>query len=231
MKDAEIRAMEMLSRYEMLNPQFDSLLRSGRLLEVITRRHRPYELELLEVTSEGEFVYLAHVARSLHNQSPFAITNHQQRGIHPSTQAQSSMLDKRHLGPQQYTYKKYVFNYESSLFMRYLHLTEHTRLLFLFRRLNTCHHRYSCLESIARGFFKVVRTYLVLRLPLRWAVEKVTESQLMDSKVFIAAEIAFLLFGGILAAGGGCLLRYLHEEVIHPQVDPTHLRASKSERL
>ena len=53
----------------------------------------------------------------------------------------------------------------------------------------------------------------------------------MDTKAFIAAEVALLLIGGLLAAGGGCLLRYLHEEVIHPQVDPTHLRASKSERL
>jgi hypothetical protein len=126
------------------------------------------------------------------------------------------MIDKRHLGPQQYTYKKYVFNYESSLFMRYLHLTEHTRLLFLFRRLNTCQHRYSCLESITRGFFKVMRTYLVLRVPLKYAVEKVAESQVMETKAFIAVEVALLVLGGLLAAGGGCLLRYLHEEVIHP---------------
>lgn len=82
------------------------------------------------------------------------------------------MFDKRQLGPHQFTFKKYVFNYGNgddegaSIFMNYFRLNECTRLLFLFRRLITCRHRYSCIESIIRKFSRSVRNYLVLRMPV-----------------------------------------------------------------
>lgn len=57
----------MMHRYEMLNPQFESLLLNGAFKEIITRRYRPFELELFEATGDGELVYLEHIAKSIHH--------------------------------------------------------------------------------------------------------------------------------------------------------------------
>ena len=82
-----------------------------------------------------------------------------------------------------------------------------------------------------RGFFKVIRSYLIMRLPVHYLATKYLESNVMDTKGFLVGEVCLLILGGLLASGGGCLLRYLHEEVIHPHVDPAHLRTAKNEKL
>ena len=108
--------------------------------ETVCRKTQPYQLHLSEITQD-ELIYLEQI------ENPY--------------------LDKRKLAAHQYTYRKYVFNM-NSFFMNYLFLNQHTRFLFLFRRLNTCRHKHSCLESILRKVYEVVACYGVVRLPLYW---------------------------------------------------------------
>lgn len=56
-----------MARYEMLNPDIRQFLLTKRFQETITRIHAPPQLELSEVTPEGEFVYLEHLVRPLHH--------------------------------------------------------------------------------------------------------------------------------------------------------------------
>lgn len=104
----------------------------------------------------------------------------------------------------------------NSVFMNYFFLNERTRLLFLFRRLNGCQHKHSCLESILRKLYEVVTFYSMIRLPIYLLLKKVsedTDTNIMDSKAFIISEVLMLLvFGGLRSAG--CYVRFMQEEII-----------------
>lgn len=154
--------------------------------ETITRKYQPYEIHLAEVRQD-ELIYYENI--------------------------ENSYLDKRNLGPNQYNYRKYVFNMDS-IFMNYFFMNEKTRLLFLFRRLNACQHKHSCIESILRKLYQVVSFYGVFRIPLYFLCRKMqTEDNVMDSKVFILSEIlACLILGGLRSAG--CFVRFMNEEII-----------------
>lgn len=78
--------------------------------ETVTRQSKPFQIQLYEI-SQDELIYREEI------ENPY--------------------LDKRSLGPFMYPYKTYVFN-TNSIFMNYLFLTERTKLLFMFRRLNGC---------------------------------------------------------------------------------------------
>jgi len=96
--------------------------------------------------------------------------------------------------------------------MNYLYLNESTRMLFLFRRLNTCQHKFSCLENIMRRFYKFMSVYTTLiRLPIHLMMKSY---KFEASKTFIGVEIFTILMFGLIYSGGSCLIRYLHEEVI-----------------
>lgn len=202
------RAILLMKRYELLNPAFTS--RMSALTEVVKRDHAPHELTLAEVTRE-EVVYLEHVAKSLHAESPlFAITS--------SGQSTSSLLDRRKLGGHQYTFKRYVFNQES-IFMNYLGLTERTRLLFLFRRFNTCRHRHSCAEHIIRKLYSNSMAYvLMVRVPLYYLLALYFTEHPMENKVWLITEALLIGASCLINAIGKCLLRYLHEEVMEETV-------------
>lgn len=83
-----------------MKPELDAMLKERKINETLTRPYRPYELELAEVTADGELVYLEQIGRSFHKDSPFVQSN-------------SYILDKRQLGPHQFTFRKYVFNIDS----------------------------------------------------------------------------------------------------------------------
>ena len=123
-------------------------------------------------------------------------------------------LDKRNLGPNQFYYRKYVFNTDS-LFINYFYLNQRTRFLFLFRRLNGCQHKYSCIESTIRKLYQVISFYGVLRLPLYYLARNMqgAEDLIFDNKAFIAAEVCSLLLIGSLRSAG-CFLRFMNEEII-----------------
>jgi hypothetical protein len=103
-----------------------------------------------------------------------------------------------------------------SIFMNYFYLSETTKLLFLFRRLNTCNHKFSCLESILRKLYGTVSAYATLRIPLHYLLTKFGYEKLTSSKTLIAVELSCLLVFALIRAAGGCFVRYLHEEVIKP---------------
>lgn len=145
-----------------------------------------------EVTPEGELVYHEQIRVNTHNQC----------------------LDKRFLAPNQYMHRKYVFNIDSVLL--YFLNGEQTRMLFMFRRLNTCNHRYSCFESILRKFYQALSIYTVMRLPLHFLWTHLSPDS-GPSKAFLIAELSTVVAISLLRAGGGCLIRYMHEEVITPQ--------------
>lgn len=150
-KKEEERAREVIQKYEIIEPAFNREL--GKVNELLQRDTVPKELELCEVTPEGELVYIEEVSPALHKKSPFAYAS-------PNV-----IIDKRCLQRNQFTYRKYVFN-KDSLFMNWLSLGQHTRMIFLFRRLNTCRHKFSCAESILKRFYKWITGYLVLRVPV-----------------------------------------------------------------
>lgn len=117
--------------------------------------------------------------------------------------------------PNQFTHRKYVFNI-NSVFINYLFLNERTRLLFIFRRLNGCHHKYSCIESIIRKMYQVISVYGLIRLPLYYilnSLKKEGNSHIMDSNGFICFEILSLLLVGSLRSAG-CYARFMQEEII-----------------
>lgn len=119
-------------------------------------------------------------------------------------------LDKRTLG----AYKKYVFNTDSIL-MNYFFLSQRTRFLFLFRRLNGCSHKHSCFESIARKLYNCFAYYGLIRIPLYflWKHFQGADNNVMDKGSFIIAEVlALLLLGGLNSAG--CFIRYMNEDSI-----------------
>ena len=80
-------------------------------------------------------------------------------------QIENPYFDKRKLALNQFAYKTYAFN-SNSIFLKYLMLSPRTRLLFLFRRLNTCSHKYSCLESILRKVAGTLIGYVLIRYPV-----------------------------------------------------------------
>jgi hypothetical protein len=43
---------------------------------------------------------------------------------------------------------------------------------------------------------------------------------IMDSKTFIAVEASLVVLGAFARASAGCLVRYLHEEIINESVLP-----------
>ena len=99
--------------------------------------------------------------------------------------------------------------------MNYCFLTQRTRFLFLFRRLNGCHHEHSCIESVFRKLYDWVAYYGLLRIPLYYIFRYVNgpENNIMDRGSFIMTEIiALLLLGGLNSAG--CFIRYMSEEII-----------------
>jgi hypothetical protein len=103
----------------------------------------------------------------------------------------------------------------NSIFINYFRLTQHTRFLFLFRRLNKCQHKYSCIERILRKSFDWLKYYMVLRVPLYGLMSKIQGEgeNVMDYKGFIIGEIAMLIMvGGLNSAG--CFIKYMNEEVI-----------------
>jgi hypothetical protein len=184
------------------------MLKERKINETLTRPYRPFELELAEVTSDGELVYLEQIGRSFHKNSPFVKFN-------------SYILDKRQLGPHQFTFRKYVFNIDSIFMQNYLFLNERTRFIFLFRRINTCRHKFSCIESILRRFYQAISLYTSIRVPLQFLIQKCFPNRLefLCNKYFLAAEIFLLLTVALIRAGGGCLIRYMHEEVM---MQPLH---------
>lgn len=189
----------------MVEPSFTRGLSS--VTELLQRETDPKELELCEVTPEGELVYVEQVSRSLHKKSPFAYAS-------PNV-----IIDKRCLERNQFTYRKYVFN-KDSIFMNWLSIREHTRMMVLFRRLNTCRHRFSCAESILRRFYKWVSGYIMVRVPLYYMFASLfyagasDPSHFMANRKFLIAEAVLLGFSGVLYAGFACFIRYLNEEIV-----------------
>jgi hypothetical protein len=93
-------------------------------------------------------------------------------------------------------------------------------MLWLFRRLNTCRHNFGCVESIFRRLYRWVTGYLLIRLPI-YALLAMTLYKnhpegyhLMNTRGFITAECIGVGVSGVVSAGVGCLVRYLHEEVV-----------------
>ena len=88
-------------------------------------------------------------------------------------------------------------------------------MLFLFRRLQNCKHKYSCLESVFRKFYEVAVLYGLLRVPLKWLASRAVEGTepSIDSKWLIAAEIIGVILLGCLRTAG-CMVRFMNEEVI-----------------
>ena len=74
-KVSEHRAIQLMHRYEMLNPSFQARL--AHIPETLSRKYPPHQLELSElISSDNEVVYLEHIAKSIHPRSPyFAITS------------------------------------------------------------------------------------------------------------------------------------------------------------
>lgn len=190
-KEEEARAMDKINKFEMIRPDMQEKLGSGEVKENVKREYKPYELQLKEINSFNELVYIEEISLKVNS-----------RG---------QIIDKRFLMPHQYTFKKYVFNVDS-IFMNYLYLNETTRMLFLFRRLNSCQHKFSCIESIMRRLYKFMSAYTTMvRLPLHLIMKKY---DVEVSKTLIGIEVFTMLMLGIMYAGGSCLIRYLHEEVI-----------------
>jgi hypothetical protein len=117
----------------------------------------------------------------------------------------------------QFTFRKYIFN-RDSIFMEWLRLGEQTRMIFLFRRLNTCRHRHSCAESVLRRFYRWVAGYTMIRVPLYYIFKGLfyrgTESHFMLNKNFLIGECLIVALSALIYAGLGCLLRYLNEEIV-----------------
>ena len=190
-KEEEARAMDKINKFEMIRPDMQEKLGSGEVKENVKREYKPYELQLKEINSFNELVYIEEISLKVNS-----------RG---------QIIDKRFLMPHQYTFKKYVFNVDS-IFMNYLYLNETTRMLFLFRRLNSCQHKFSCIESIMRRLYKFMSVYTtMIRLPIHLIMKKY---DVEVSKTLIGIEVFTMLMLGIMYAGGSCLIRYLHEEVI-----------------
>ncbi len=190
-KEEEARAMDKINKFEMIRPDMQEKLGSGDVKENVKREYKPYELQLKEINSFNELVYIEEISLKVNS-----------RG---------QIIDKRFLMPHQYTFKKYVFNVDS-IFMNYLYLNETTRMLFLFRRLNSCQHKFSCIESIMRRLYKFMSVYTtMIRLPIHLIMKKY---DVEVSKTLIGIEVFTMLMLGIMYAGGSCLIRYLHEEVI-----------------
>ena len=116
-----------------------------------------------------------------------------------------------------------------SVFLRYMGLSEQTRALFMFRRLNTCRHKHSCLESILRKFYQSISTYLILRLPVSlffaYLISKSNTKEaaqvpqteapatgFLQSNTFLIIEASLVLLGALIRSAGACFVRYLHEE-------------------
>eukprot|EP00347_Sterkiella_histriomuscorum_P010038 403338929 len=179
-------AMHKMKTYQIENPKF-----FREIDEIISRRIKPYQLQLSEITQD-ELIYKEEVV------NPY--------------------LDKRTLGYQTYPYKTYVLN-QNSLFLNYFFLNAcNTRFLFLFRRLNGCQHKHSCVESVLRKMFEVVSGYCVLRVPLHAIMGKLSSgsensTNPMDSKWFIGMELAILVLMGSLRSAG-CFVRFMNEEII-----------------
>jgi len=100
--------------------------------------------------------------------------------------------------------------------MNYFFLSPRTRMLFLFRRIKNCKHKYSCLESVFRKFYEVAVFYGLIRIPLKWIASRAiggSEQSRIDSKWLIAAEILGVILIGCLRAAG-CMVRFMNEEII-----------------
>jgi hypothetical protein len=177
-----------------MRPELEEKLGNGRVKEIVKRDSKPYEIQLKEINGFNEMIYIEE--------------------INMNVNFRGQTLDKRFLGPHQYTQKKYVFNIDS-IFMNYFYMSETTRLLFLFRRLNTCLHKFSCAENILRRFYKFVSVYTTLiRLPIHLILRKFGFQQ--PSNTILGLEIFTIVIFGLLYSGASCLIRYLHEEVIYP---------------
>jgi hypothetical protein len=98
--------------------------------------------------------------------------------------------------------------------MRWMYIGEHTKMLWMFRRLNNCPHKFSCVESILRKFYKAISVYSIIRIPLHFLLSKFFETPF--SKTFIIVETMTVLAFSLVYAAGGCFVRYLHEEVLQP---------------
>ena len=176
-----------MKKFSLIKPIEGSIIESS-IEERVVREHRPFQLQLSEI-SQDELIYLEHI------DNPY--------------------LDKRTLGQNVYTYRKYVFH-KQSIFMNYMFLNQRTRMLFLFRRLSGCQHKHSCLESILRKVYEVFSFYSMLRLPIHFLLSKLSQtpdSNIMDTKAFLASEILILLTMGCLSSAG-CYVRFMQEEII-----------------
>ena len=96
--------------------------------------------------------------------------------------------------------------------MRWMYIGEHTKMLWMFRRLNNCPHKFSCFESILRKFYQSLSTYAILRVPLHYLLSSFIETP--QSKTVVLIELFSVLSICLLRAAGGCFVRYLHEEVL-----------------
>ena len=98
--------------------------------------------------------------------------------------------------------------------MRWIYIGEQTKMLWMFRRLNNCPHKFSCTENILRRFYQTLSTYAVLRIPLHYLLSNIIDIQ--QSKTLLIVEALSILTFSFIRAAGGCFVRYLHEEVLQP---------------
>lgn len=99
-KEAEEKAARIMRKYEILNPTFESMLLRKVPQEVVLREYAPHELELVEMTSDGELIYMEHILKSLHKSSPFAVShNPGSTSVGATLRERQNMLliDKRNL--------------------------------------------------------------------------------------------------------------------------------------
>jgi hypothetical protein len=86
-------------------------------------------------------------------------------------------------------------------------------MLFLFRRLHNCNHKYSCIENVLRKFYDTALFFGLIRIPLKFLASKSTDK--LESKWAVAAEVIMVLVIGCLRSVG-CLARFMNEEIIQP---------------
>ena len=87
--------------------------------------------------------------------------------------------------------------------------------MFLFRRLNGCTHKHSCVENVARKLYDWTTFYAIARIPIYYLAAHLQGegNNLLDKSGFMLAEVVgLLILGGLSSAG--CLVRFMTEEVI-----------------